>query len=358
MILRRHVTDRLVAFLNGELPAGEVRQVEAHLESCERCRETCRELRAVAVVLEQALTIVPAPDDWAAIEAAVPERRAGGDVVDPARQPVRWSWSSSWSRPVLAFAAMLVLVLGGYATYQMSRKADSPLAVVRIDGARREAVAHNSWMETDATPLRLGIGKIGTVDVAPGSRIRVLAAGADGYRLGLARGAISAVIDAPPRLFAVDTPVSTVVDLGCAYTMTVDAAGDGVLRVTHGWASLEWKGRESIVPAGASCRTHSRRGPDTPVFDDAAPAFHAAVAELDEGDAPASTLGVILREARVRDTLTLWHLVSRVSVADRRRVVDRVLELVPLPAGISRQQLLELVPEAMTRWREELAWSW
>jgi len=357
MILKRHVTDRLVAFLDGELPAGEARQVEAHLETCERCRETCRELRAVAVALEQALTIVPAPDDWATIEAALPERPASGGVAHAARQPVRWP-SSSWFRPAFALAAILVIVVGGYVTYQMSRRTDSPLAIVRIDGTQRAPVSHNTWMETNATPLRLGIGKIGTVDVAPGSKVRVLAAGADGYRLGLAHGEISAVIDAPPRLFAVDTPVSTVVDLGCAYTMTVDAAGDGVLRVTHGWASLEWKGRESIVPAGASCRTHSRRGPDTPVFDDASPAFQEALAELDEGDAPASTLDTILREARVRDTLTLWHLVSRVSVADRRRVVDRIIQLVPLPATVSREQLLELVPEAMTRWREELAWSW
>jgi len=358
MIPRRHVDDRLVAFLDGELPTGEARQVEAHLETCARCRETCRQLRAVAVALEQALTIVPAPDDWATIEAALPDHRAAGDVDDRAQQRPRVSLSSWWARPVFALAATLVIVLGGYVAYQWTRGSDSPLAIVRIEGTERVPVTHNAWMEADATPLRLGIGKIGTVDVAPGSRIRVLAAGADGYRLGLARGSIAAVIDAPPRLFAVDTPVSTVVDLGCAYTMTVDAAGDGVLRVTHGWASLEWKGRESIVPAGASCRTHSRRGPDTPVFDDASPSFHEAVAVLDEGDAPASTLDVILREARARDTLTLWHLVSRVSAADRRRVVDRIGELVPLPANVSKAQLLELAPEAMTRWREELAWSW
>ena len=358
MILRRHVEDRLVAFIDGELPADEAQQIAAHLETCARCREACSELRAVAVALEQTLTIVPAPDDWATIEAALPEHRAAGVADHPTHQRPRFSLPSSWARPVFALAATLVIVLGGYLAYQFTQRTVSPLAIVRIDGTARAPVAHNTWMETDATPLRLGIGKIGTVDVAPGSRIRVLAAGADGYRLGLARGAISAVIDAPPRLFAVDTPVSTVVDLGCAYTMTVDAAGDGVLRVTHGWASLEWKGRESIVPAGASCRTHSRRGPDTPVFDDAAPSFHEAVATLDEGDAPASALDTILREARARDTLTLWHLVSRVSAADRRRVVDRIAELVPLPATVSREQLLELVPDAMTRWREELAWSW
>jgi len=356
MMLRRHVADRLVAFIDGELSADEAQHVVAHLETCVRCRETYREVRTVVATLEQALTIVPAPDDWETIDAAL-SRQAGPETANAAVARPRPAFASWWLQSVFATAAV-VLAVGGYVAYRWSETPHSPLAVVRIDGSRRAPVADNAWIETDTEVLRLGIGKIGTVDVAPGSRIRVIATGADGYRLGLARGAIAAVIDAPPRLFAVETPTSTVVDLGCAYTMKVDAAGEGVLRVTKGWASLEGKGRESLVPAGASCRTHPARGPDTPAFDDAAPAFRAAVEAFDTGDASPETLDLILRAARVRDTLTLWHLVSRVSAADRARVVDRICELVPLPATLSRDQLVELVPSAMTRWREELAWSW
>ena len=43
------------------------------------------------------------------------------------------------------------------------------------------------------------------------------------------------------------------VDLGCAYHVQVDEQGTGQLTVTDGWTSLEWHGRESLVPAGASC---------------------------------------------------------------------------------------------------------
>ncbi len=46
---------------------------------------------------------------------------------------------------------------------------------------------------------------------------------------------------APPRQFVVDTPARAV-DLGCQYTITVDASGDGLLRVSLGWVAFEYGG--------------------------------------------------------------------------------------------------------------------
>jgi hypothetical protein len=220
-------------------------------------------------------------------------------------------------------------------------------------------LAIGEWIETDASgTARLGIGGLGTVDLAPGSRLQLLAARPDEHRLNLARGSISAVIIAPPRVFFVETPSSTVVDLGCAYTMEVDEDGAGVLQVTDGWAALEWNGRESLVPAGASAHTRPGRGPGTPSFDDASDAMRQALLEFDYGAEAATALDVILSEARDRDTLTLWHLMSRVQTSDRSRVLDRIVALTPLPAGVGRDKALGLDPETMRLWREELAWTW
>jgi hypothetical protein len=166
------------------------------------------------------------------------------------------------------------------------------------------------------------------------------------------------VIDAPPRLFFVDTPTSTVVDLGCAYTMRVDDTGAGTLRVTAGWASLEWSGRESLVPAGASGHTRPDVGPGTPSFDDATLALKQALDAFDFEQGGRTAIDVVLVEARVRDTLTLWHLMSRVEPADRERVFNRIVALTPLPNTVSREQALALDAEALKRWREELAWTW
>ena len=69
-------------------------------------------------------------------------------------------------------------------------------------------------------------------------------------------------------------------------------------------------------------------------------------------------LDIVLAESRVRDTLTLWHLLSRVNAGDRARVYDRIAALTPVPAGVSRERALELDRETLRRWREELAWTW
>jgi hypothetical protein len=188
--------------------------------------------------------------------------------------------------------------------------------------------------------------------------MQLVAAGSDAHRLNLAHGSISAVIVAPPRLFFVETPSSTVVDLGCAYTMQVDEAGVGLLRVTSGWASLEWSGRESLVPAGASSPTRPRVGPGTPYFDDVSGRLRQALLDFDFDNGGNGALTVVLTEVRDRDTLTLWHLLSRVEPPERARIFDRMVELTPLPRGVTREQALALDGETLRKWREELAWTW
>jgi hypothetical protein len=38
--------------------------------------------------------------------------------------------------------------------------------------------------------------------------------------------------------------------------------------------------------------------------------------------------------------------------------MDRMVELVPLSAGVSREKALQLDPATLKSWREELAWKW
>ena len=128
--------------------------------------------------------------------------------------------------------------------------------------------------------------------------------------------------------------------------------------MTSGWAALEFNGRESLVPAGAICRMHPGVGPGMPYFEDAPAAFQRAVRLFDTGDFRAEAIDTLIREARIRDTLTLWHLLSRVDGGDRERVYDRIAGFEPPPAGVSREQIMALDADALRRWREELAWKW
>jgi hypothetical protein len=229
------------------------------------------------------LPVVKAPDSiWANIVTSLDTER-----VPAWRRGQWWQW-----RAALLLGAFSLLI--GVAVFWYSTRSQGPSwEVVRLDGspsvgskpvADTGRIGVGEWLQTDASSrARIGIGEIGSVEVEPNSRIRLLAAKPNENRIALAHGEISAVVSAPPRLFFVDTPASTAVDLGCAYKMKTDESGAGLLRVSVGWVALEWKGRESLVPAGASCRTRPGVGPGTPYFDDASKALQEALAEFDFG---------------------------------------------------------------------------
>lgn len=353
-MFRRHVSGSLAALIDGQLTGAEAARVNAHLAGCARCREARDRFRSATDMLAR-LTRVEAPASiWTSIEHAEPWKLG-------TREPRERGTPEPWNlrRRVIAVTVVLVLAATSLMLWRIGR-GPARWDVVRLDARGGEArMTIGEWVETDAASrATIRIGDIGTVDIAPNTRMQLLAARPDEHRLNLARGTISARILAPPRLFFVETPSSTVVDLGCAYTMTVDQAGVGLLRVTSGWASLEWGGRESLVPAGASCPTRPSVGPGTPSFDDATERLREALLAFDFAKGGSAALATVLGEARERDTLTLWHLLSRVDASERTRIFDRMVALMPLPERVTRERALTLDAETLKLWREELAWTW
>ncbi|MBV8729904.1 MAG: FecR domain-containing protein [Acidobacteriia bacterium] len=240
--------------------------------------------------------------------------------------------------------------------------------MVRIDGSPSIGakplvgaghVRAGEWIETDAHSQALvQVGEIGSVQVAPNTRVRVVTAQQDEHRLALARGEIHASISAPPKLFFVDTASGTAVDLGCEYSLIAADDGSSLLRVIRGWVSFEWKEIDSLVPAGATCRTRPHLGPGIPYFDDASAKLKQAADAFGLEKSGDTTLNVILSASRVRDTLTLWHLLARVDPPDRNRVYDHLASVSPPPAGVTREMVLKLDAAALQRWRDDLAWKW
>jgi hypothetical protein len=220
-------------------------------------------------------------------------------------------------------------------------------------------VEKGQWIETDShSRATVQVGTIGSVEIEPGTRLQVVKAQPGEHRLALAQGEIRARISAPPKLFFVDTAAGTAVDLGCEYALSTAGDGSGILHVTRGWVSFQWKGLESLVPAGASCQTFPHGGPGIPYFDDAPAALREAIRNFGLEKTGDQSLEIILRESRVRDTLTLWHLLWRVEGRDRERVYERIAALTPVPPGISRELALKLDPDTLTRWKDLLAWTW
>jgi len=212
-----------------------------------------------------------------------------------------------------------------------------------------------STLETDTkSSASIVVAEIGRLEVEPMTRLRLLQSGKDRKRIALDRGTIHATIWAPPGQFVVDTPSAVAVDLGCMYTLHVDESGSGILHTTLGWVGFHQNGRESFIPAGAACPTHAQFGPGTPYFEDVSDAFRSALSQLDSAsESPANrkfALDIVLREARSRDAFTLWHLLSRVTNAERPAIYDRLAQVVPPPSGVTRDGILRLDRTMLDSW--------
>jgi hypothetical protein len=278
--------------------------------------------------------------------------------------PGRGRWvEAPWRTAVAAGVFFLMM---GASCWLVSRPVRTGWIVARVDGTpvlgsrpvhTTGELAIGDWLVTDnRSRARMAVSNIGEVDIEPNSRVRLLRAHGEHHRLALDRGAMHAFIWAPPGMFTVETPAAVAVDLGCEYTLNVDAAGVTTLHVITGWVSFEQGGRESFVPAGAASVTRPGGEPGTPYFLDSSDQFRASLEKFDfEHDA--RWLDVVLHESRKRDVVTLWHLLPKTRGAERLRVSERMSELVPPPVGVTRAGILAADRRMLDLWWEALGYN-
>jgi len=358
-----HVSDRLSEYCEGQLSQDESARIAEHLLACRTCRQAYDDVQ-LGVRLASELCVVEAPDAlWNGIAAAA----AGGRVTPISRSHspsyrARGGWRMS--------ASITLLIVGGSAAawsvaatraarWSVEAVAGTPtIGSSRLEGRAR--LVAGDWLVTDSVSTAMvTVGRIGNAEVAPGSRLRLVRANPADHRLALERGSIHARISAPPRLFVVETPAGTAIDLGCEYTLDVDASGTSRLHVTLGWVALTDRSKQTLVPAGAVATTRPGIGVSIPYYEDATIALRNGVLTLDDRPDDPIALAVVLNEARRRDALTLWHILPRVEGQARAQVVTRLATLVPMPEGVSRDEVLDLDSGDLDRWLEaiEPAWS-
>jgi FecR-like protein len=296
----------------------------------------------------------------------------------PLRLPERSQWRL-WLVPSLAAATLALVVMGVWIGWRPPTTPSPPTAIPRlrdwsvtsiagspsvegrkIGEAGRLAVGER--LETDAASSAVvNVSSVGQLEIEPNTQLRLLETRQGAERVALDRGVIHAMIWAPPGEFVVRTPSALAVDLGCAYTLKVDDRGAGVIRVTFGWVGFKLGRHESFIPEGAVCATRPGTGPGTPHFEDCSKSFSRALERLDFGSenpaAGARDLKTVLAEARPRDALTLWHLLTRVEGGERLLVYHRLAAYVPPPAGVTEQGVLGGDPHMLDMWWDKLGYG-
>jgi len=287
-------------------------------------------------------SIDPPRDLWPGIEARL-GTGAGGGFASWRR---RWYWVPLAAAAVFAF---LLIARAERSAWDVTALAGRPLI-----GTRRLAASGRlrvgDWLQTDDSSRALiAVGRIGQVEVRPDTRLQLVVAKANEHRLALARGTIDAKVDAVPRLFFVETPAGTAIDLGCDYTLETDFLGKGLLRVTAGEVEFQTGSRSSRVPRGALMQIQPATGPGVPYVEEApAPFVRALIAfDLERRGTRARAVRTVLALARPQDAISLWHVLQRVDPPLRGVVYDRLTALVPPPPGVTRRGALALESRAL-----------
>ena len=269
-----------------------------------------------------------------------PEMPASSLVSDLPAPHARWhTWAVAASLALAVVAPWIAERLTPDDTQWGVEWLSSPRA-----GAEARGLRAGDSLDTGTGRARVEVGKIGTVDLEPGTRVRIVDAGTTHHRMSLERGAMNARIWAPPGQFLVDTPSAQAVDLGCQYRLEVTEAGAGVLHVEVGWVGFAHGRRRVLVPGGAIAHTRPGVGPGTPYVEDAAAELVAALDVIDfdteRGPSRRAALAKVLATAREEDALTLWHLLAHVDAPERAIVFDRFAQLVPPPPGVARDGIV------------------
>lgn len=266
------------------------------------------------------------------LDTAVTNRWASPPADLPAmpRRRPRWPW-------LLAAAVLLLAIVPAMLWQRLQWPAGAPWPVFADDGARLGTLAVGQTLDSGASTRRLAVARIGSLQLAPGSRLGLDETRHGRHRIALVEGRLHARIWAPPGWFVVDMDGSEVVDLGCEFELLRRADGSGEVRVLSGWILHSAGVVDVLVPQHYTLRfTDGRAG--TPLHRAATPALRAALQAMDrrhqQGLEPDSRLAQAVADAATdADAYSLLALLTREPALAAGPLYPRLAQALGLDAG-------------------------
>jgi len=279
------------------------------------------------------------------------------------RSARRWIWYAA-----AAIAATFVMGVGyvglipvlgqpGREWRVIARAGRPTVSGVGIDGSG--TLASGGVVQTDATSrAEIRAGRLGRIEVQPGSQVRLISTAPGRHRLAVDRGRIAAKLWSPPFAFGFATPSADAFDVGCAFTMDVDDRGAAIVRVTSGWVQLEAGDRRQLIPEGGVALAEPGKGVGTPFFEDASTAFKRALRRVNfeamNGEEHRTMLATLFGDARSEDVYTLLRLSRDLTPSERGELYDRAADLRPPPSSVTRAGIIANNGEMLEAWRRTL----
>lgn len=273
-----------------------------------------------------------------------PFRRRHG----PRRVPVRYA------------VAAAVIILAAAAAWFM-RVPDDAVIITSLEGellidgkpaSKGARVREGQRVETGrGGHVVVRAGSLGHVELVDRAALVLTSAREGRIRVRMESGDLRARIAAAPYAFRVETPGAVADDMGCAYQIVTDSAGNGWLRVTEGWVRLRSRGIDSLVVEGTEAALRTETGPGIPFREGAGPALRSLAGTITAGSVPdAGELALALQQARPEDTVTLLNLLWRAPLPVAQPIFTRLAAQYPPPDTVVWQRFQNRDLTAVAEW--------
>jgi hypothetical protein len=357
-------------FLNGKLIDEFRREIDVHLSFCHSCKTKLEELKTASRSSREKF----AGDFWEGSsdtneydsDLKLPDilfskYRGKEDPVyklKPRRRFLHSKWIAIGAPAISILLAIFIGVLYFSRTpttfWQVSVLRGHPAADNQPlnDGG---ALQNGEWLKTDAfSEAVLKSEIIGNIEVAPESELKLSSINNKEYRLYLKAGKISAKTWSPPDFLKIEIPAGELVDLGCVFSIEVEADNSSEIQVSSGWVALKTVNRKIILPSGMICAIDKNGNPEIPYFVNASPEFKNALLKYEPGNKNKQTLKNILSNARKSDDISLWYLLKASTPDEKKMIYDRLAEFVVPPDNVNFNGILNGDDSMLLSWWEKL----
>ena len=161
--------------------------------------------------------------------------------------------------------------------------------------------------------------------------------------------------------FKLVIPSATIEDFytGNNYTVSTDEEGNSLIKLSVGWLRIYNKNlEESIFPQSFEVKVSKEQGLGLPYSSESDSAYIAHLEEYLFNGKSLNVLGIVLSNSTSRDAITLWNLLKRVEdEMQRNQVYTWLAKLVPPPSTVNKDGILNLDPEMMQAWLDEIDWK-
>ena len=283
-----------------------------------------------------------------------------GQVWTVVRAPVRRRRGRRVLRIAAAALAACVLGIAAWIPWRLQWSDHRQWPVeTRIASAPASLRIGTTLRTTGSEAVTVRVARIGSMDVLPGSRVRLVETRTGRHRLELLDGRVRARIWAPPGQFGITGGHSETIDLGCAFEMSRTPRGTGTIHVTSGWVMHRVNGQETLVPAGSRLDFDETRG-GIPLATTATAEFRSQVAQLDAAMAAGTRVpdleAVVARQATAADRFALLTLLTRYPALATGPLYPRLATMFdePAPDPGHRAAWTRGSVHAMNRWWERV----